>query len=240
MIKYSYILLLVLILSPTRLCLLHAEESEVAEWRQLFNGKDLSGWSGDEKFWRVEDEVIVGETTADNPARRNTFLIWHGQGEKVEKPADYELKFEYRIASEWANSGVQVRSVERDGHVVAGYQPDIATEGWITGILFEERGRGILARRGERVSIDSEGNRRVERFAEEAALLEHIKPGEWNEYHVVAEGPVIRSLINGALMHELTDESPQARRDGVIAFQLHTGPPMTIHFRNIRLKEIAQ
>jgi len=63
-------------------------------WRKLFNGTDLAGWDGDAAFWRVAEGVIIGETTAESPARRNTFLIWRGEGEAGEKPADFELKLQ--------------------------------------------------------------------------------------------------------------------------------------------------
>ncbi len=203
-------------------------------FKPIFNGKNLDGWKGDRGLWRVEDGMIVGKTTADAPLKSNTFLIW-SEGE----PADFELRFQYRIVSESANSGVQVRSQVLDGGVVAGYQPDIATVDWITGILYEEKGRGILARRGQRIRIDSQGEKHVERFAEEADLFQHIAPHDaWTDYQVTAKGNTLRTKINGALMHELIDESDKARSSGVIAFQLHTGPPMEIHFRDIKLKTL--
>ncbi len=197
----------------------------------LFDGETLDGWDGDPGFWRVEDGAILGQTTADNPTQRNTFLIWEG-GE----PGDFELKFEYRIDSDWANSGVQVRSRRLDGYRVGGYQPDIANVDWITGIMYEEAGRGILARRGQKLVISVEGERQVERFAEEDALGQHVHPRDWNVYHVLAEGNRLVTKINGVKMHEVIDDAPEARSEGVIAFQLHSGPPMTIRFRNIRLK----
>ena len=198
----------------------------------LFDGKTLEGWNGDARFWRVDDGAIVGQTTPENPTQGNTFLTW----EKGE-PADFELRLEYRIDSDWANSGIQVRSRRINAHRVGGYQPDIAHEGWITGIMYEEAGRGILARRGEKVVIDSEGQRQAERFADENELGKHIRSGEWNDYHVIAKGNRIVTKINGVTMHALIDDAPQARAGGVIAFQLHAGPPMTIRFRNIRLRE---
>ncbi len=197
----------------------------------LFDGETLDGWDGDERFWRVDQGAIVGQTTADNPTQRNTFLIWEG-GE----PGDFELKFDYRIDSDWANSGIQVRSRRLDGYRVGGYQPDIASVDWITGIMYEEAGRGILARRGQKLVIAEDGDRQVERFAEEDALGEHIHPRDWNEYHVIAQGNRLVTKINGVKMHEVIDDAPEARSEGVIAFQLHSGPPMTIRFRNIRLK----
>jgi type 1 glutamine amidotransferase len=201
----------------------------------LFDGKTLEGWDGDQRFWRVDDGAIVGQTTPDNPTQGNTFLIWD-KGE----PADFELKFQYGIDTEWANSGIQVRSRRLNGHRVGGYQPDIAHAGWITGIMYEEAGRGVLARRGEKVEFAADGQKKAERFADENERLEHIRPGgEWNDYHVIAKGNRIVTKINGQTMHEVIDDAPQARISGLIAFQLHSGPPMTIRFRNIRLKEDA-
>lgn len=202
-------------------------------FKPIFNGTDLEGWDGDPAFWRVEDGAIIGETTEENAPEHNTFLIWR-DGEVD----DFELRFSYRIHTPWANSGVQVRSEDLGEHRVAGYQPDIATEDWITGIIYEERGRGILARRGEQVHIGEDGSRAVERFAEEAALGAEIREGDWNEYHVIAQGNTIRTKINGRLMHALTDDGPEARDAGIVAFQLHTGPPMTIAFRDIALKRL--
>ncbi len=203
-----------------------------APFRAIFNGEDLTGWDGDERYWSVEDGVIVGAAEA-GALDRNTFLIWN-QGEVD----DFELRFRYRITSDWANSGVQVRSERLEDYVVAGYQPDIATEDWITGIHYEERGRGILARRGERTVIDADGERTTSRFASEEELYREIRPRDWNEYHVVARGNRITTRINGVRMHEVEDHSPEARRSGVIAFQLHTGPAMRIEFSDVELRRL--
>ncbi len=200
-------------------------------FKPIFNGENLDGWAGDEKFWRVEDGMIVGETTAENRTSSNTFLIWTEQ-----EPADFELKLRYRIASKEANSGVQVRSERVGDFGMKGYQPDIATVDWITGIHYEERGRGILARRGEEVTFDSDGKRQATRFAEEAELLKEIHGDDWNEYHIICRGNTLISKINGKKMHHIVDDAPQARQDGLIGLQLHTGPPMTLHFKDVRLK----
>ena len=71
----------------------------------IFDGATLNGWDGDPAYWRAEHGTIVGETTAANPAKQNTFLIWRG-GE----PGDFDLEMEYRISA--TNSGVQFRSVQ--------------------------------------------------------------------------------------------------------------------------------
>src|SRR5687768_11635749 len=85
------------------------------EFQELFNGKDLTGWDGDENYWSVQDGVITGRSTAEKPLKRNTFLIWKGGTLK-----DFELRVSYKIAG--GNSGVQFRSKDDGDHVVSGYQ----------------------------------------------------------------------------------------------------------------------
>jgi len=200
----------------------------------LFDGTSLEGWTGEPGLWQVEEGCLLGQTRPEQPLSKNTFLIWEG-GE----PEDFELKFRYRMDSKWVNSGIQIRSERLDGHRVKGYQPDIAREDWITGICYEEGGRGILARRGEHVTYDSQGERHVVRFAEEKDLGDLIHPEDWNDYHVVAWKDTIITRINGRVMHAVTDTSPHARRHGVLAFQLHTGPPMRILFKEIALRTLS-
>ncbi|MCC5905221.1 MAG: DUF1080 domain-containing protein [Balneolaceae bacterium] len=211
-------------------------------FESIFNGTDLDGWDGDERFWSVEDGNIVGETSPDNLSERNTFLIWEG-GE----PDNFEVRFRYRFVivsdDDYGNSGIQIRSERFTDdenpelqHRVRGYQPDFAISDWIPGILYEEAGREILARRGERVEIDSDGTVHSERFAEEDELGRSISHTEWNDYHVYANGDTIRTTINGQLMHELIDRAPEARESGIIAFQLHSGPPMRVEITDAELK----
>lgn len=220
-------------------------ESEISnsDFRQIFNDSDLSGWEGDSRFWSVEDGAIVGETSADNPTEINTFLVWE------EEPSDFELQFKYRFVivsdDEYGNSGVQIRServVNEDfpesEYSVQGYQADMAISDWIPGIHYEEGKRGIIARRGQEVLIDSEGEFHEDRFATEEELGEYITHTEWNDYHVYANGDTIRVTINNQLMHELIDQSPVASDEGVIAFQIHAGPPMRVEFRDIEIKNL--
>lgn len=221
-----------------------AQEAE-NEFVSIFNGQDLSGWDGDERFWSVENGAIIGETSEDNQTERNTFLIWE-DGE----PSDFELRFEYRFIivgdDEYGNSGIQIRSEQFTDeenpdliYRVRGYQPDFAISDWIPGILYEEVGRDILARRGQSVLIDAEGESHEERFAEEDELGEYINiHSDWNDYHVYANGDTIRTYINDQHMHELVDQSPEARHQGILAFQVHSGPPMRVELRNIELKEL--
>ncbi len=208
-------------------------EENNAEFKPIFNGENLEGWHGDPALWRVEDGVIIGETTEDSALEHNTFLV----RDVVE--SDFELKFRYRIDSTEANSGVQIRSEEFEQYRVRGYQPDIATTDWITGICYEEGGRGILARRGQQVHLNSDGESEVLQFAEEAELGTHINMDDWNEYHIIAQGNRFITFLNGHKMHEIVDDAPQAKASGIIAFQLHTGPPMKLRFTDIMLKQLV-
>lgn len=212
--------------------ILAAESSEPDEagFRAIFNGENLEGWDGDPKFWKVADGAIVGQTTAENPTQGNTFLIW-----KNGEVDDFELKLSYRIVG--GNSGIQYRSKRHDGWVVGGYQADFEAGDMFSGILYEERGRGILAERGQNATIDKEGKRTTRRFAESADLQKAIKKEDWNEYLVVAKGTNFKHFINGKLMSETTDNDPKKQiQSGILALQLHAGPPMKVEFKNVRLR----
>ena len=229
-------LFLALAMLPTLFGASPALAADDEGFKSIFDGKTLKGWDGNPKLWRVEDGAITGETTAENPARYNTFLIWRGR-----KPADFELKAEFRMPNPgFANSGIQIRSWEGPKKwQVSGYQPDMDDENAYTGICYGENFRGILANRGEKSAIGKNHKPKVvEKFAASAELAKFIKKQDWNEYHIIAQGNHIIQKINGHLMCELTDEDDKARKDGIIAFQIHAGPPMKVQFKNIRLKEL--
>ncbi|MDZ7690823.1 MAG: family 16 glycoside hydrolase [Balneolaceae bacterium] len=163
------------------------------------------------------------------------------------EPANFEARFEYRFVEAGeelsGNSGFQFRSerfTTEDKpnleHRVRGNQVDFAVSDWIPGLHYEEQKRGILARRGQRVMIDSEGETEEERFAEEAELGKYIVHNEWNQYHVYANEDTIRAKINDQLMHEIIDQSSISLDQGILAFQLHVGPPMRVELRNVELK----
>lgn len=205
-------------------------------FESIFDGKSLEGWDGEEQFWRVEDGAITGETTKDNPVPYNKFIIWDGE------IADFELLLEYKIES--GNSGIQVRSFKnadpKKSHSIQGYQADLdAARGW-AGTNYGEGYGGVLAKRGQKVTLkpDKKDNV-VEAIGDPAELQGKIKENDWNEYRIVAKGNVIQSFINGVLMSEVIDERPNARADGLLALQLHGGPPMKVQFKNIRLKKTA-
>jgi hypothetical protein len=211
-------------------CLAAADQNR----QSLFNGRDLSGWQGDSAIWSVEDGAIVGRLTADKSLDNNTFLIWKG-GEL----GDFRLRLEYRI--EGGNSGVQYRSrlLDPAKWIVGGYQADIDSGDTYSGILYEERGRGIMANRGERVTIDANAQREATSFDDAAELQKSIRDKDWNKYVIVARGPRLRHKINGKLMSETIDNEQGKRAEsGILALQVHKGPPMTVWFRKIRLERL--
>jgi hypothetical protein len=201
----------------------------------LFNGKDLSGWQGDMTRWSVEDGAITGQTTADTLLSYNTFLIWNGG-----QPADFELHLQYRIVG--GNSGVQYRSklVDQEKFVVGGYQADIDSTPRYSGICYEERGRGILAERGQKVRVNADGSKEViASLGDREALQNMIKSEQWNDYRIVARGNHLQHIINGVTMSEVVDEQKdKAAEKGIIALQLHAGPAMIVQFKDIQLKEV--
>ena len=197
----------------------------------IFDGESLAGWDGNPEFWRVENGAIVGQTTPDKPTKGNTFLIW-----RAGLLDDFILELDYRLTG--GNSGIQYRSRDEGGFVVGGYQADFEAGTKYSGILYDERGRGILCERGERVSIAPDSTKTAgEPIGDSATLQDAIKPGEWNTYRIVAQGPKLQHFINGHLMSETIDEQVGKRVDqGILALQVHAGPPMKVEFKNVRLK----
>ncbi len=198
----------------------------------LFDGKTLDGWEGKSPFWSVRDGAITGQTTAENPTKGNTFLIWRGG-----KLADFELRLKFRM--EGGNSGIQYRSTEMDNFVVGGYQADFDSGNNYTGILYEERGRGILVPRCKKLVVREDGSKEVVgSTCDEKDLLASLKKGDWNEYVVIAQGNHLVQKINGFTTVDVTDnQKEKSRAEGILALQLHAGPPMLVQFKDIQLKQ---
>jgi hypothetical protein len=212
--------------------LLPAPPAGAQEFRDLFDGKSLNGWEGNAKFWSVKDGAITGQTTAENPTKGNTFLIWKG-GEVN----DFELRLQFKIVG--GNSGIQYRSTDKGNYVVHGYQADIDSGDKYIGILYEEGGRGILAERGQKVEIDADGNKKVTgSTGDSKEIAAAVKKEDWNEYVVIAKGSQLTQSINGHTTIEVVDNaSGKAKESGILALQLHAGPPMTVQFKDIKYKE---
>lgn len=217
-----------------------------AEDISIFNGTDLTGWEGNKDLWSVKDGTITGITPPD-PAdptkgiiKHNTFLVWKGG-----TVGDFELTFQYRI--EKGNSGVQYRSKELTpgafGPVISGYQADFEAGEKYSGILYEEKGRGILALRGEKTVIKPAAEvgkkptvEKLGTVGDSAAIQASIKKEDWNEYKIVAKGNHVQHFINGQQTIDVTDEdSANAPKEGLLALQIHQGPPMVVQFKSFKL-----
>jgi len=225
--------MLALVFTTLAFSLTTIQANDEAGFQPIFDGKTLKGWEGKPGFWTVEDGAITGRTTKENPTKGNTFLIWR-DGELK----DFELRLKFRIENH--NSGIQYRSKDLGKFVVGGYQADFESgEKW-TGILYEEKGRGILAKRGTKVVIDENGNKQVVgKTADSKAILDSIKKQGWNEYTIVAKGNHLVQKVNGLVTVDVTDkQASKAAKSGILALQLHAGPPMVVQFKDVRLKTL--
>ena len=208
---------------------------EETGYQPIFDGKSLAGWDGDPKFWRVENGAIVGQTTTDKQPDQNTFLIWRGGS-----PANFELKLQYKLTG--FNSGIQIRSIELPDikYAMKGYQADMDGMQQYTGQIYEERGRGFLAMRGQfsYIGLDKKPGV-VGSVGDGEELKKIIKGDDWNDLHLIARGSTIVQLLNGRITSMIMDDDTTGRRlDGLIGIQCHKGPPMKIEVRNIRLKKL--
>jgi hypothetical protein len=175
-------------------------------FQPLFNGKNLDGWDGDPRLWSVRDGVIVGSTD-NTKLKTNSFLITR------QSYANFVLRAQVKLRNH--NSGIQFRSEALPDWVARGYQADMAENNW-WGSIYEERGtRGVMVNgwkdKGEKV----------------------VRAKDWNDYEILAKGDLIQLTLNGLVTATLHDS---ARLSGIIALQLHAGPPMQAEFRNIRIK----
>jgi hypothetical protein len=206
-----------------------AERSEGFE--SIFNGRDLTGWEGSADYRKVQDGCLTG--TADGTLKYNRFVVWRGGD--VE---NFELRIQVKV-SPGGNSGLQYRGTERPDlgeSVVTGYQCDVvAGRADYDGMLYEERGRRILAHTGERVIIDPQG----QPWIVGEFKLKAFKPGEWHDFRVLVEGNHLRHWIDGHPTVDVVDLDEKGRKlKGVLGMQVHVGPPMTIQYRNILLKKL--
>jgi hypothetical protein len=201
----------------------------------IFDGKSMKGWDGDPNFWRVENGAIVGQTTVDKQPKQNTFCIWRGGS-----PANFELKLDFRLTG--YNSGIQFRSIELPDikWAMKGYQADMDGKQQYTGQIYEERGRGFLAMRGQFSYIgDGQKPAVVGSVGDPEELKKLIHGDGWNALWIIARGNHIEQLLNGRVMSMLIDDDTAGRKmDGLIGIQVHLGEPMKIEAKNIRLKKL--
>lgn len=218
-----------------------ASPQESSEFKSIFNGTDLSGWDGDERLWSAKDGVLRGETTPENPANKNTFLIWK------DPVQDFELKLSFRCNAA-NNSGIQYRSKRApdfNGNRwrVKGYQHEIRNENKlpnVPGFIYDEGGkRRRICLAGEQAEWNADGKKTIKRIMTDQQVKQLVKIDDWNEVRIVAKENHIQHYLNGKLLLDFTDNHPTlALSKGVLALQLHAGKPMWVEFKNIKLRTL--
>jgi hypothetical protein len=188
--------------------------------QKFFNGKDMTGWEGLEKFWSVKDGAIVGTTEPDG-GKFNTFLC------SKQQYKDFELKFKVKLTGKgWTgNSGVQIRSeiFDRDHLAVRGPQCDMGQVYW--GSLYGEHFGGTKENEGTML-----------KQADTATVKRVLKEDDFNDYYIKCVGKHVTIKLNGTTT--VDDEFAKIPDSGIIAFQIHGGPPMTVIFKEIEFKEV--
>ncbi len=204
-------------------------------FQSIFDGRSLAGWETPEaSYWAVEEGAITGRITNEHPCTVNQYLVWEG-GEL----ADFELKLKSRLSGEGGiNNGFQFRSRLLPDHDVCGYQMDNNLQTpWLVR-LYDEFGRHTLAMRGERAVFDPEGRRAATKIPE-AEGPAWFRLEDWHEYHLTCVGHRITLRVDGRLAAEVEDNDPRRRElQGILALQLHSGPPTVVQFKDFRLKVI--
>ena len=199
---------------------------------RLFNGKNLNGWEGEGKYWSVEDGAITGVT--DGTLKANQFLTWKGSTVR-----NFELTTQVRVSA-GGNSGIQYRGTSRPDlglYVVSGYQCDVVADiPQYNGMLYEEKGRRILAHTGERVIVDPAG----QSWIVGEMPVKSFAPDQWHEYRVLVEGNHYQHWIDGQQTADLWDFDEAGRSlEGVLAVQVHVGPAMKIQYKEMKIRFLA-
>ena len=200
----------------TSLTMVAAEEKESdATTTVIFDGKTLEGWDGDASVFRVEQESIIGGQLKDK-IPHNFFLS------SKEEYSDFELTLEFRLIGEGTNAGVQLRSKRiPDHHEMIGYQADLGQNYW--GALYDESRRNKILAAPKKEELD-----------------EVLKRDDWNRYRILCEGRHIQLWINDFKTVDYTEADAAIEQKGLIALQIHGGPPGEAHYRNIRIRRIGQ
>ncbi len=176
----------------------------------MFNGRDLEGWDGDPFLWHAEDGMLVGRSPGIS---YNDFLT------TTRDYSDFVLRFQIHLVDNIGNSGVQIRSRRAPGSMeMIGYQADVGERYWAS--LYDESRR--------RVTLAGPS---------EATMKRVLKPNDWNDYEVRAQGKHIVLKLNGVVTVDYTEDDDSLEQTGLIALQVHSGPPLEARFRNIAIKE---
>ena len=233
-------------------------------WTQIFDGKTLNGWDGDTGVWHVEDGAIVGESSPENPSG-TTNIIWRGD-QPANFELKLEMKLEGSGANggvQYRSISVppKIRQLPADMPAdrrarmqkeqdllqkrakwnLSGYQADFDFDNKYTGQLYEQDSpRGIIAWRGQVVATEPDKKPTLLANLESSDVLKSfIKPGEWNQVEIIAEGNTLVHIVNGHIMAVLVDTDPAfSQAKGLIAFEIEGPGNVKISHRNVWLKKL--
>lgn len=197
---------------------LSAAESDETGFKPLFDGKSFDGWEGDLKVFRIENGAIIGGTMKEK-IPRNEFLC------TKQEYGDFELRLQAKLAGDGANAGVQFRTKRiPNHHEVIGYQCDMGhMEGRsIWGSLYDESRRKKFLSHGDKEKVEKA-----------------FKPNDWNDFVVRCEGNRVQIWLNGVQTIDYQEADATVVPSGVIAVQIHSGPPSEASYRKIRIKPLA-
>ncbi|MBM3866854.1 MAG: DUF1080 domain-containing protein [Verrucomicrobia bacterium] len=184
----------------------------------LFDGQSLAGWEGDPKWWRVEDGALTGGSRTEK-VPHNYFLA------TTRSFQNFDLRLQLKLIgvpnTGMINSGVQIRSIRVPNNTeMAGYQVD-AGDGWWGKLYDESRRRRVIAEPRDAAAVNAA-----------------IRKDGWNEYRIRAEGPRIRSWINGVPALDYTETEPRVAADGRIAVQIHSGGHALVQVKDVVIEEL--
>lgn len=186
-----------------------------AQEKPIFDGKTFAGWEGDTKrSFRIEDGAIVGGSMKER-IPRNEFLC------TTRNYTNFVLRLKFKLIGDGANAGVQIRTKRiPNNHEVSGYQADMGDPSWWGCLYDESRRNKVLAQ------SDMEKVKKV------------LKHEDWNEYEIRCEGRRIRLKLNGLETVDYLEKDPSVEDYGVIAVQIHAGPPSEAWYKDITVEEL--
>jgi hypothetical protein len=180
----------------------------------IFNGKDLSGWEGHEKYWSVKDGVIIGKNTENVPV--STYLL------TKQKFSDFRLVFDFKLAQSEMHSGIamwgKVAPDKGDPYTYAGH------------LVMFPSGYGFY---------DLYGRQGIHNNAEAARKVG--KQHDWNHMEILAQGNRIRFVLNGELISDWREPLPDRIKEAPIGLQLHSNKePQEVQFKNLSLETFPE
>ncbi len=242
--------------------------NEHTGFTQIFDGRTLNGWDGDPAIWRVENGAMVGESTDPRVRPPNTYISYHGldagktDADKTKELAvshDFDLKLEVMV-EHGGGTGIQYRGTVGGPWIHARPNEKLAQPGWrmsgpqadfwfpvdptheqYTGQFYSENtDLGIQAYRGQVTQSSAAAPQRlVGTVGDRHALGGYVQVNGWNQYEIIARGPVMMHILNGQLMAVFIDDDPKSSNNisGLIGIELE-GTPTKISVRNIWLRKI--